>query len=151
MQVSDILEQKDSRIVSADKDASFATLAELLRQEAVGAIMIFAADRGLAGIVSERDLVRAVASHGAEAIHLPAGELMSSSVVTCGPSSSTSDIMEQMLENHIRHLPVIEGDDVIGMISVNDVIKAVHGELKWMAKALRDQVVLQAGWATDEH
>lgn len=150
MQVSDILERKESRIISAEKDASFATLAELLKHEAIGAVMIFADSDGLAGIVSERDLVRAVAKHGTEAFQMAAGDLMTSSVITCGPNSSTSDIMEQMLENQIRHLPVVEGNAVVGMISVNDVILAVHGELKWMAKALHNQVVLQAGWATDE-
>jgi len=150
MQVSEILEQKEGRIVSAKKDASFTMLAELLRNEAIGAVIIFSGSNGLAGIVSERDLVWAIANHGEEAFQLAAGDLMSSSVITCGRDSSISDIMKQMLENQVRHLPVVEDDSVIGMISVNDAILAAHGELRWMAKALRHQVVLQAGWATEE-
>jgi len=150
MQVSDILGQKESRVVSAQNDASFTMLAELLRNEAIGAVIILSEGNGLAGIVSERDLVRAIANHGEGAFQLTARDLMSLSVITCGRNSSTSDIMKQMLDNQVRHLPVVEDKTVVGMISVNDAILAAHGELKWMAKALRDQVVLQAGWATDE-
>ncbi len=58
--------------------------------------------------------------------------------------------MEQMLENQIRHLPVTSDGAVVGIISIGDVVRAVHGELSWMTKVLHDQVVTSAGWATDE-
>ena len=75
---------------------------------------------------------------------------MTQSLVTCSPESSTEDIMTQMLESQIRHLPVVENGTLVGMISIGDVVKAVLSELKWMTKVLQDQVVAAAGWSTDE-
>ena len=75
---------------------------------------------------------------------------MSRDLVTCSPDSSTEDIMAQMLESQIRHLPVVRDGSLVGIISVSDVVKVVLSELKWMTKVLQDQVVAAAGWATDE-
>ena len=64
--------------------------------------------------------------------------------------SSTEEIMTQMLESQIRHLPVVENGTLVGIISIGDVVKAVLSELKWMTKVLQDQVAAAAGWSTDE-
>ena len=79
-----------------------------------------------------------------------AADLMNRSVITCTPESSTQEIMEQMLMGQIRHLPVVQGEALVGMISVGDVVKAVLSELKWMTKVLQDQVATAAAWSTDE-
>jgi len=150
MQVSDIIKTKGDRVVSIEASASVASVAETLRRERVGALLVKEQDGALAGIISERDVVRSLADQGPAALDLPASEFMSHPLVICSPDSSTQDIMAQMLESQIRHLPVLRDGALVGIISVGDVVKAVHSELKWMTKVLQDQVVAAAGWSTDE-
>jgi CBS domain-containing protein len=145
MQVSDILENKGGRIVSIGADLPVGDIAVVLKNERIGAAVVLNEQQ-----VSERDIVRAVAEQGEGALRLKAADLMTSSVVTCSPESSTSEIMEQMIEGQIRHLPVSQNGSMVGIISIGDVVKAVHGELNWMTKVLHNQVVTAAGWATDE-
>ena len=150
MQVSDILGSKGDRVVSIDRSVSIAAVADTLSREQIGAVLITEEGEGHAGIISERDIVRSLAEHGALALNLPASDFMTQSLVTCSPESSTEDIMTQMLESQIRHLPVVENGTLVGIISIGDVVKAVLSELKWMTKVLQDQVVAAAGWSTDE-
>lgn len=150
MQVSEILENKGSRVVSIGADLPVGDIAVVLKNERIGAAVVMNEQQDMLGIVSERDIVRAVAEQGEGALRLKAADLMTSSVVTCSPESSTSEIMEQMIEGQIRHLPVSQNGSMVGIISIGDVVKAVHGELSWMTKVLHNQVVAAAGWATDE-
>jgi CBS domain-containing protein len=150
MQVSEILEKKGDRVVSIGQTATIAAVADKLSQERVGALVVKANGGDLAGIISERDIVRGIAEHGPAAMDLPVSELMSQSLVTCSPKSSTEDVMTQMLERQIRHLPVIRDNALVGIISIGDVVKAVLSELRWMTKILQDQVVAAAGRSADE-
>jgi CBS domain-containing protein len=150
MQVSDILQTKGNRVVSVDPAVTIASVADTLCRERIGTVLVKEEGGGQAGIISERDIVRSLAEHGALALNLPASDFMTQSLVTCSPESSTEDIMTQMLESQIRHLPVVENGTLVGIISIGDVVKAVLSELKWMTKVLQDQVVAAAGWSTDE-
>ena len=150
MQVSDILEEKGSRVVSVRAGTSIGEIASVLRKEGIGAVVVLGPNEEISGVVSERDIVRSRAERGEGAWSLSAADIMTSPVVTCDPESSTADIMDQMLKNQIRHLPVSLHGSLVGIISIGDVVKAVHAELNWMTKVLQDQVVTSAGWATDE-
>jgi len=150
MQVSDILETKGDRVVSIDGSATLSAASEILSRERIGALLVKRQDEAPAGIISERDIVRGFAEHGSSATDLPVSQFMSQDLVTCSPESSTEEIMGQMLESRIRHLPVLRDGSLVGLISVSDVVKAVLSELKWMTKVLQDQVVAAAGWSTDE-
>ncbi len=150
MQVSEILAAKGDRVISITSAASVCDVASTLRREGIGAAVVKSEGKDMAGIISERDIVASVAEHGPAALEMHASDLMNRSVITCTPESSTQEIMEQMLMGQIRHLPVVEGDALVGMISVGDVVKAVLAELKWMTKVLQDQVVTAAAWSTDE-
>ena len=150
MQVSDILKTKGDRVVSIEGSANVSTVAAALAREKVGALIIKKDNGELAGIISERDVVRGLAEQGAAALDLPASQFMSQDLVTCSPESSTEEIMKQMLDSQIRHLPVIRTGTLAGIISIGDVVKAVHSELKWMTEVLQDQIVAAAGWSTDE-
>lgn len=150
MQVSDILEAKGHRVVSISRSATISNVADMLRREKIGALLIEQEQGMPAGIISERDVVRGLAEHGSAALDLPASQFMSRDLVTCSPDNSTEDIMTQMLNSQIRHLPVVKDGSLVGIISVSDVVKAVLSELKWMTKVLQDQVVAAAGWSTDE-
>ncbi len=150
MQVSEILAAKGDRVISIASAASVCDVASTLRREGIGAAVVKSEGKDMAGIISERDIVASVAEHGPAALELHAADLMNRSVITCTPESSTQEIMEQMLMGQIRHLPVVQGGALVGMISVGDVVKAVLSELKWMTKVLEDQVVTAAAWSTDE-
>ncbi len=150
MQVSEILAAKGDRVISIASVASVGDVASTLRREGIGAAVVKSEGKDLAGIISERDIVASLAEHGPAALEMHAADLMNRSVITCTPESSTQEIMEQMLMGQIRHLPVVKGDALVGMISVGDVVKAVLSELKWMTKVLQDQVVTAAAWSTDE-
>ena len=150
MQVSEILAAKGDRVISIASVASVGDVASTLRREGIGAAVVKSEGKDMAGIISERDIVASLAEHGPAALEMHAADLMNRSVITCTPESSTQEIMEQMLMGQIRHLPVVKGDALVGMISVGDVVKAVLSELKWMTKVLQDQVVTAAAWSTDE-
>ncbi len=150
MQVSEILAAKGDRVISIASVASVGDVASTLRREGIGAAVVKSEGKDMAGIISERDIVASLADHGPAALEMHAADLMNRSVITCTPESSTQEIMEQMLMGQIRHLPVVKGDALVGMISVGDVVRAVLSELKWMTKVLQDQVVTAAAWSTDE-
>ena len=150
MQVSEILAAKGDRVITIASAASVGDVASTLRREGIGAAVVKSEGKDMAGIISERDIVASLADHGPAALEMHAADLMNRSVITCTPESSTQEIMEQMLMGQIRHLPVVKGDALVGMISVGDVVKAVLSELKWMTKVLQDQVVTAAAWSTDE-
>ena len=150
MQVSEILAAKGNRVISIASAASVCEVASTLRREGIGAAVVKSDGKEMAGIISERDIVASVAEHGPAALEMHAADLMNRTVITCTPESSTQEIMEQMLMGQIRHLPVVQGEALVGMISVGDVVKAVLSELKWMTKVLQDQVVTAAAWSTDE-
>lgn len=122
MLVSDILKSKGSNVVSAPPSLRVADAARLLAEKRIGSILIL--DRGeVAGILSERDIVRALATEGSACLDGPASRLMTARVVTCEPSQTIADVMELMTTGRFRHVPVIDGGAVAGMISIGDVVK----------------------------
>ncbi len=150
MQVSGIIERKGDRVVAVLAGTSVRDVAETLRKERIGAAVVKGEDGGLAGIISERDIVGAIAQHGEPALAMPASDLMSRSVVTCTRQSSTEDLMEQMSAGRIRHLPVVEDGALLGIVSVSDVVDSVLSELRLRADVLREQVVAAATRSADE-
>lgn len=150
MKVADILKEKGRRVVSTQLEVNVSDVAELLREEGIGAALVEQGDGVIAGIISERDIVRGFADHGVRLTEMTVADLMTSSVVTCSPETETDELMEQMLSGHFRHLPVVENGDLVGVISIGDVVRSVFSELKWIRSALEDQVVRSTAWATDE-
>ena len=150
MQVSEIIASKGDRVIEIEPDTMVRDLADTLNRERIGAALVRDRDGTLLGIVSERDIVRSMAEGGPDSLTKSAADLMSRSVVTCGPETSTEELMEKMLAEHIRHLPVYDDGKLVGIVSINDVVRGVLGELKWREKVLRQQVVKAVGWSTDE-
>jgi len=150
MQVSDILKSKGDRVVAIEPGATIPDVAGTLRREGIGAVVVKGRDGALLGIVSERDIVRSIAEEGSETLNKSAADLMSRSLVTCRPDNSTEDLMEKMLAEQIRHLPVYDKEELVGIISIGDVVRGALSELKWRENVLRQQVVTAVGWSTDE-
>ena len=140
MNVKEILAAKGGDIVSIEPTADLAAAARLLSTHRIGAVVIRGAGGRLAGILSERDIVRAVAEQGADALTISVGQVMTRKVTTCGENDSIADIMERMTAGKFRHVPVLRDGDLIGVVSIGDVVKQRVGEIERDADALRDYI-----------
>ncbi|MBL8905324.1 MAG: CBS domain-containing protein [Rhizobiales bacterium] len=123
MSVAQILSAKGRTVHTAMASDKLEAVAKTLADKRIGSVVITDGKGGIAGILSERDIVRAVARNGAGALELPASSAMTSDVRTCAPSDSEAELMAVMTAHRIRHLPVIEGGRLAGMISIGDVVK----------------------------
>lgn len=141
MKVSDLLKGKGSAIKSIAPKASIRELADKLRVEGVGALVVCASEHQLDGIVSERDVVRGYAAHGAGIGDLTVADLMTRSVITCTPDEPIAKVARIMTERRIRHLPVRDGDKLVGVISIGDVLKSRIDEVQLEANVLRDYAI----------
>jgi CBS domain-containing protein len=140
MNVKEILAAKGGDIVSIEPTADLAAAARLLSTHRIGAVVIRGAGGRLAGILSERDIVRAVAEQGAAALTVSVGQVMTRKVTTCGENDSIADIMERMTAGKFRHVPVLRDGELIGVVSIGDVVKQRVGEIERDADALRDYI-----------
>ena len=123
MTVAHILNIKGRSVISAAPGETVQAVADLLAKNRIGAVLVRDKKGGLAGIVSERDIVRALSKDGAAALSKTAAEIMTSKVRTCTTSDTEAELMTLMTEHRIRHLPVVEDGNLIGMISIGDVVK----------------------------
>ncbi len=123
MAVAQILNLKGRSVISAAPTDTVQAIADTLSKHRIGAVLIRDDAGGLAGIASERDIVKAIARHGVAALAKTAAEIMTSKVRTCSPGDTEAALMSLMTEHRIRHLPVVEDGQLIGMISIGDVVK----------------------------
>jgi len=127
-------------IVCIEPTADLSAAAKLLSTHRIGAVLIRGAGGRIAGILSERDIVRALSEHGAAALSLPVGQVMTRNVATCGEDDSVASIMERMTAGKFRHLPVVEKEELIGLISIGDVVKHRVEEVENESEAMRDYI-----------
>lgn len=140
MKVKDILAAKGGDVIGIEPSASLEAAAALLSKHRIGAVVIRGAGGRLAGILSERDIVRAVAGDGAAALTRPVGQAMTRDVVTCEEEDTCADVMEQMTARKFRHLPVLRDNTLIGLISIGDVVKQRVDEIERESQAMRDYI-----------
>ncbi len=140
MNVKTILAAKGGDTVSIEPTADLAAAAQLLSARGIGALVILGAGGRLAGILSERDIVRAISEHGAAALKLPVSQVMTRNVATCGEDDSIASIMERMTAGKFRHLPVVAKGQLIGLVSIGDVVKQRVGEIEQESEQLRDYI-----------
>jgi CBS domain-containing protein/beta-phosphoglucomutase-like phosphatase (HAD superfamily) len=138
MRVSDILKLKGTAVKTIEPTASMRALAQGLRVEAVGAMVVKDAQGAVQGIISERDLSRGLAEFGADLPAMPVSALMTKSVITCAPEDSVAAVSQVMTQRRIRHLPVVENGKLAGVISIGDVLKYRLDEVQLEADVLRD-------------
>jgi CBS domain-containing protein len=141
MQVRHILHTKGRDIVAISEQASLAEAAHLLAQRHIGAVIVQDSGGALAGILSERDLVRAIAEDGPLALSRGVGAYMTANVATCVEGDTVEALMEMMTRGRFRHVPVLdEGQGVCGLISIGDVVKTRIAETVHEANSLRDYI-----------
>jgi CBS domain-containing protein/beta-phosphoglucomutase-like phosphatase (HAD superfamily) len=144
MKVSTILQTKGSNVKTITASASVRELSQRLKSDAVGAMVVVSDGGQLAGIISERDVARGLAEHGAALPSLPVSELMTKGVVTCAPEDSIANISKIMTQRRIRHLPVLQGGDLVGLVSIGDVLKYRLDEVQLEANVLRDYAIAKS-------
>lgn len=141
MHARDILKNKGNRIVTANAEMSVADASRMLHDNRIGAVLVLNAAGRIAGIFSERDIVTGMAKHGAAVITMSVGALMTREVMTCQPTDLIADIMGTMTARRIRHLPVVEEDRLLGIISIGDVVKYRLDEAAHEVDSLREYVM----------
>lgn len=141
MFVSDILSLKGGLVYTITPGTSVAQVAQQLSTRRIGSVLVLDAENSVIGIVSERDLVRAFASHGSAAMELEARNIMTRDVVTCDPDDSINHVMEQMTRGRFRHLPVVRRGELLGLVSIGDVVKARLEDAQHETEALRAYIV----------
>ena len=140
MHVSAILKEKGDRMITIKPDLSVSDAAKVLAQERIGAVLVVSGDGELAGILSERDIVRGLSSVGVSLMGQKVEELMTKSVVTCSPSDDIDHLMRNMTSHRIRHLPVMDDGKLSGVISIGDVVKFRLDELESESSMLREYI-----------
>jgi CBS domain-containing protein len=137
MLVKNILGEKGREVISISCDATLSEAARLLARRRIGAIVVRDEQGALAGILSERDVVRAVAEESVSALAHPVSAYMTRAVATCSENDTVEDLMEMMTMGRFRHLPVVDNDVITGMISIGDVVKTRIAETVQEATSLR--------------
>ncbi len=140
MNVATILSEKGRDVITASPDDSLLEVAKTLRKHGIGCIVLTDGKGGIAGIVSERDLVRAIADSGGDILKSPVSSCMTKKVITCGTAETIDTIMSAMTDGRFRHMPVVENDSLIGVISIGDVVRLRIAEAELEAAAMRDYI-----------
>ncbi len=138
MLIEKILEQKGRNCATVRPDATIATVVSVLAERRIGAVVVEDLRGGIVGIFSERDLVKLLASRGADALAVRVKEVMTSPVITCKPGDQLHAVMTIMNDRRIRHLPVVVNDALAGMISIRDLIRHRLSEKETEAAVLLD-------------
>jgi CBS domain-containing protein len=140
MTVKTILSTKGSEVITIDPTATLEAAVSILSQRRIGALVVLGAEQRVIGILSERDVVLALAVTGADALKQPLSQIMTRKVSTCTSDETISSIMEQMTSGKFRHVPVVEQERLVGIISIGDVVKHRLMEMQRESEALRDYI-----------
>jgi CBS domain-containing protein len=140
MTVKAILSAKGSEVVTIEPTASIAAAVRRLAERRIGALVVQGTEDRVVGIISERDIVFALAERGAGILDNPVSQVMTRKVVTCRESDTVAVVMEWMTAGKFRHVPVIEGNRLVGIVSIGDVVKHRLGQIEGETAALRDYI-----------
>lgn len=139
MTVRAILDAKGRQVVSIGADAKLSSAVKTLSERRIGALLVMAGGK-IEGILSERDIVRELGARGPHVLDEPVRTVMTAKVMTCRRSDTVAWLMEQMTEGKFRHLPVVEDGQVVGLISIGDVVKHRVMEYETEQEAMRDYI-----------
>jgi len=138
MKIGDVLKGKGSWVVTMRLDSTIDTVVRRMRLERIGAVIISPDGKSVIGILSERDILHALAEHGTALLALKAEDLMTREVVTCSREDTLQSVMVKMTQRRIRHLPVVEQGQLAGIVSIGDAVKSRLEEVELEANVLRD-------------
>lgn len=139
MNVAAILKVKGRAVTTAKPETALLEVAQKLAAKKIGAVVVVGENGSVVGIISERDIVRALGNRGDAALHAPVAEFMTRNVVSCTDYSLVDELMEMMTRGRFRHLPVLEDDGaLVGIISIGDVVKHHVAEVEMEVSAMRN-------------
>jgi CBS domain-containing protein len=138
--VRSILKYKGNKVVTAVPEQTIASFAALLYAHKIGAVPVVDADNHLVGIISERDVIRGIIEHGTALLALPVQSLMTKLVSTCTLEDKIGDVLEMITINRTRHIPVVEGDQLVGLVSIGDIVKQLLEEAQFEVSSLRHYI-----------
>lgn len=140
MKVSRILQHKGGEVATVKPETPVIDVVAQLRERRIGAMVVVDPDGSICGIISERDIVRALAEHGSDLTKLKTSDLMTADVSVCNSSVDIDHIMRQMTEGAFRHVPVVDDGKLIGIVSIGDLVKARIRELEQEKSALQHYI-----------
>lgn len=140
MILADLLRQKSNDLFKIKSTDCIADAAIALTDKKIGALLVEDDSGKIAGIISERDIVGGMGPHGADLHDVPVSELMTTGLVKCAPDDTVLEAMALMTDRRIRHLPVFDGDELLGLISVGDLVKCRISEVQAEAEAMRQYI-----------
>lgn len=141
MNLAAILKTKGGSILSAGPATRIMDVIKILGEKRIGALIILGDEGELAGILSERDIVRSMAVHEADTFEMTAGELMTRSPILASPDTTVVQAMEMMTDGRFRHLPIVDSGKLVGLVSIGDVVKARLSQQEHEVDSLRAYVV----------
>jgi len=141
MKVSALLDRKGRAVHTTTAEISIADAAKMLEEQRIGALLVVDGKGRGVGILSERDIVRGIAARGGDLSAVTVGTLMTTEIISCGPDDSVVQLMGKMTERRVRHLPVYDGDQLLGIVSIGDVVKNRIEEIETEATALREYLI----------
>ncbi len=140
MKVEHILQAKGADVFAVSEDDEIAAAVNLLNEKNIGAVVVRDSGEGVVGILSERDVVRELGRKGPDALSMRVRECMTPDPFTCSRETTVDDLMAQMTEKRVRHLPVTEEGKIVGVISIGDVVKRKIEQAEREARALKDYI-----------
>jgi len=136
MKLVELIKAKQRDVIQIGVDQTIAEAVNTIAQNKIGALLVNDGAGTIVGILSERDIVRGMSQHGADLHDVKVSELMTSDVIRCAPGDTVNEAMAMMTDRHIRHLPVFEGEQLVGFISIGDLVKCRMMEVQSEAEAL---------------
>ena len=140
MVVKNILAGKGGNVITINPTTDVIAAVKLMAERGIGAVVVLGADHRIVGILSERDIVQALAEHGLAVLSEPVSQVMTSEVKTCSEDDNIGDLMARMTTGRFRHLPVVRQGRLIGIVSIGDVVKSRVEEIDQEAKTLREHI-----------
>jgi CBS domain-containing protein len=141
MKIASILREKGEQVATTTPDAMMSTVSWELRSRSIGALVVSEDGVTMLGLISERDIVHGLAEHGARLLGMRAAQVMTKSPLTCSPEDTITHVMAQMTRHRVRQMPVVEGGQLRGIVSLGDMVKHRLDELELETSVLRQAYI----------
>jgi CBS domain-containing protein len=150
MNAATILKQKGSGVFTTTANKSLLDIAKLLAHHGIGCIVIVGDDDKIAGIISERDLLRAISQRGPEVLKAPVSDFMTKTVMTAGKTDTINQLLSEMTTRQFRHMPVVERGRLVGLVSIGDLVKIHVADAEFESGAMRQYITPQPNLLFDQ-